>query len=81
MTALWTQPQIIGQADKNGRPSPNGADQPELRVPADIIIVAIGQGIETHGFEQSGIKIQRGGTILAGQRHPSAGHGGRVRGR
>ena len=63
--ALWTQPQIIGQADKNGRPSPNGADQPELRVPADIIIVAIGQGIETHGFEQSGIKIQRGGTILA----------------
>lgn len=65
VTALWTQPQIIGQADKNGRPSPNGADQPELRVPADIIIVAIGQGIETHGFEQSGIKIQRGGTILA----------------
>ena len=44
---------------------PRGADQPELRVPADIIIVAIGQGIETHGFEQSGIKIQRGGTILA----------------
>ena len=42
VTALWTQPQIIGQADKNGRPSPNGADQPELRVPADIIIVAIG---------------------------------------
>lgn len=27
--------------------------------------MAIGQGIETHGFEQSGIKIQRGGTILA----------------
>lgn len=35
------------------------------RIPADIIIVAIGQGIESHGFEQSGIQIQRGGTLLA----------------
>ncbi len=38
---------------------------PEKRIPADVIIVAIGQGIESHGFEEAGIKIQRGGTLLA----------------
>ena len=41
------------------------ADAPPVRIPADVIIVAVGQGIESHGFEQSGIQIQRGGTLLA----------------
>ena len=63
--ALWAQPQIIGEIDKQGRPRPNTAAVEPLRIPADTIIVAIGQGIETHGFEQTGIKIQRGGTLLA----------------
>ena len=63
--ALWAQPQIIGESDKQGRPRPNTAAVEPLRIPADTIIVAIGQGIETHGFEQTGIKIQRGGTLLA----------------
>ena len=39
--------------------------QAPLRIPADTIIVAIGQGIETRGLEQTGIKIQRGGALLA----------------
>ena len=64
-TALWTQPQVIGEADKQGRPRPGAAAVEEKRIPADTIIVAIGQGIETHGLEQSGIRIQRGGTVLA----------------
>ena len=63
--ALWTQPQIIGEMDKAGRPRPNTADVEPLRIPADTIIVAIGQGIETRGLEQTGIKIQRGGALLA----------------
>ena len=65
VTALWTQPQIIGEIDAQGRPKPHTAQVPEKRIPADIIIEAIGQGIETHGFEQTGIKIQRRGTLLA----------------
>ena len=65
VTALWTQPQVIGEADKQGRPRPGAAAVEEKRIPADTIIVAIGQGIETHGLEQSGIRIQRGGTVLA----------------
>ena len=63
--ALWTQPQIIGEVDKQGRPRPNTAAVEPYRIPADIIVVAVGQGIESHGFEQAGIKIQRGGTLLA----------------
>ena len=55
VAALWTQPQIIGEMDKAGRPRPGTADVEPLRIPADTIIVAIGQGI----------KIQRGGALLA----------------
>nr|WP_325215696.1 NAD(P)-binding protein [uncultured Oscillibacter sp.] len=65
VAALWTQPQIIGEMDKAGRPRPNTAAVEPLRIPADTIIVAIGQGIETRGLEQTGIKIQRGGALLA----------------
>lgn len=63
--ALWAQPQIIGPMDSMGRPKPNTADVPEIRIPADIIIVAVGQGIESNEFEQSGVRVQRGGNILA----------------
>ena len=68
-TALWVQPQIIGEADKSGRPRPNKADLPEVRIPADIIVVAIGQGIEIQGFEQAGVPIKRGVFVagLSGQ--------------
>jgi NADPH-dependent glutamate synthase beta subunit-like oxidoreductase len=59
-TALWVQPQLIGEADKSGRPRPNKASLPEERIPADVIIVAIGQGIEIQGFTQAGIPIKRG---------------------
>ena len=63
--ALWTQPQIIGVMDSNGRPRPATAAVEPRRISADSIIVAIGQGIESLGFEQCGVKIQRGGTLLA----------------
>ncbi|MBQ9148072.1 MAG: FAD-dependent oxidoreductase [Oscillospiraceae bacterium] len=58
--ALWTQPQVIGPMDKAYRPRPMKADTPENRIEADLIVLAIGQGVETHGFEQMGIKIKRG---------------------
>lgn len=64
-TALWAQPQIIGEVDSAGRPRPNAAEVEPIRIPADYIIVAIGQGIESRGFEQAGIQIQRGGTLAA----------------
>ncbi|MDD3570055.1 MAG: NAD(P)-binding protein, partial [Lachnospiraceae bacterium] len=60
VTALWVQPQIVGDIDSSGRPRPVKADADELRIPCDIIIVAIGQGIETQPFEEFGVPIKRG---------------------
>ena len=62
--ALWVQPQRVGAIDRAGRPRPEKADQPEVRVEADIIIVAIGQSIELKAFEEYGVPIHRG-TIAA----------------
>ena len=59
-TALWVQPQIIGPVGRDGRPRPNKADCPEVRIPADLILVAIGQGVETHYFEEGGVPVRRG---------------------
>lgn len=70
--ALWTQPQVIGPMDKAYRPRPMKADVPENRIEADLIVLAIGQGVETHGFEQMGIKVSRGSiTTYADSRLPS----------
>ena len=63
--ALWVQPQIIGEVDKAGRPRPGNANLPEVRIEADIIVVAIGQGIEISGFDAAGVPIKRG-TFVAG---------------
>ena len=65
VAALWAQPQIIGEIDKAGRPRPNTASVDPLRIPADVVIVAIGQGIESNLFEADGLKTKRGGTIIA----------------
>ena len=71
--ALWVQPQLIGEADKSGRPRPNKADLPEQRIPADIIVVAIGQGHRDPGLRAGGCTHQaghvRGGAVRPGGRH------------
>ena len=61
--ALWTQPQIIGEMDKAGRPRPEQASRDERRIPADLVVVAIGQGIETQGFRSEKISIKRGAFV------------------
>ena len=76
--ALWTQPQIIGEMDRQGRPKPGTARAAERRVEADIIIVAIGQGIESDAFDQSLWPARRGRAVAqhglqAGPRGLSAG--------
>ena len=63
--ALWAQPQIIGEVDKAGRPRPNTASADPIRIPADVVIVAIGQAIEYKPFEEAGIKI-KWGNLVAG---------------
>ncbi len=58
--ALIAQPQMPGEMDKGGRPRPTAASLPEVSIPADVVIVAIGQGIETRGFESAGVTVNRG---------------------
>ncbi len=56
--ALLCQPQRIG-AVKRGRPVPEAADKPLLRIPADIALVAVGQAIESAPFEEAGLEADR----------------------
>ena len=67
--ALWVQPQLIGEADKAGRPRPHDAAVDEVRLEADVIVVAIGQGVEISGFDAAGVPIKRGAFVagLSGQ--------------
>ena len=60
VTALITQPQLISTVDNGGRPKPVNAHEPERCIPADIIIVAIGQDIETEYYSAAGVPIKRG---------------------
>jgi len=57
VAALITQPQIIGEY-RAGRPAPRKADKPKERIPCDIIIVAIGQAIQSEYFFGCGLKLK-----------------------
>ena len=59
VAALWVQPQIISSYH-NGRPSPKKAAAEEKRIPCDIVVVAIGQGIESQHFAEEGVPIRHG---------------------
>ena len=56
--ALRTQPQFIGPV-KRGRPAPQKADKPLVRVPADVVLIAVGQDIESAPFEEAGMQADR----------------------
>lgn len=60
VTALWVEPQIIGPIDAWGRARPVKAEVELMRIPCDIVVVAIGQGIESRHFEESGVPVKRG---------------------
>ena len=56
---LWVQPQMISNV-VNGRPAPKKANKEMILLHSDVIIVAIGQGITTEYFEETGIPVKRG---------------------
>lgn len=58
-TGLIVKPQIPG-AVKGGRPSPKNSAKDEVLLPADRVLVAIGQGIESGKFGEFGIPVQQG---------------------
>lgn len=57
--ALWIQPQVIGTI-KGGRPTPRSAAKDTEKIDCDLLIIAIGQGIESKDFEKEGIPVTKG---------------------
>jgi NADPH-dependent glutamate synthase beta subunit-like oxidoreductase len=55
--ALIVKPQIIGDYE-DGRPTPKESVRPEERIPCDIVIIAIGQAIESEYFYGCGLQIE-----------------------
>ena len=58
VAALWTQPQISGTYDRNGRPRSVKADKDPVRLPCDVVLVAIGQEIDSKYFEEQGLPVR-----------------------
>ena len=58
--ALWVKPQIIGRMDEWGRARPSDSSKPEVRVACYIVIVSIGQCIDSRHFEEAGMPVKRG---------------------
>ncbi len=63
--ALLTQPQRIGPV-KHGRPAPIDADKPQERLEADIILMAIGQSVDSEAFSAFGMQTNRGTFVANG---------------
>ena len=53
------QPQIISTYDKSGKPSVVNANKPELEVPCEIVLMAIGQDIVSESFEKYSVNARR----------------------
>ena len=60
VSAFLAEPQIIGPIDAWGRARPIRAEKELTRIPCDVVIVAIGQGIEARHFEEAGIPVKKG---------------------
>lgn len=56
--ALVCQPQRIGPV-KRGRPAPIEANAAEARIPADVVLIAVGQEIQSAPFEEFGMQAER----------------------
>ena len=56
---LWTEPKQVGLVHNRRADVISNGQGPEL-IPCDVVIVAIGQTIETQYFEEEGIPIKRG---------------------
>lgn len=61
---LWVTPQMIGKI-KGGRASVKATGDPDVMLPCDMVIVAIGQDIVSEPFAKAGVPVSDRKTILA----------------
>ena len=57
--ALKVKPQMTSIIESK-RPSPKDKNTDEVSIPCDILVVSIGQGIDSKHFEDKGIAVKRG---------------------
>ena len=69
---LVVKPQIAGPI-KGGRPSPVNANAPEETIPADVIVIAIGQDIDSKPFAAAGVDTKRGALVASAAGEVKAG--------
>nr|WP_300884749.1 NAD(P)-binding protein [uncultured Schaedlerella sp.] len=56
---IYVTPQMVSSI-KNGRAGIRPTGEPDVYIPCDILVIAIGQNIETRHFEEAGIPVERG---------------------
>ncbi len=59
LKGLWVKPQMISKV-KDGRASVVDTEDKEEFIACDILVVAVGQDIETEHYEEAGIPVNRG---------------------
>ncbi len=59
VAALWVAPKMPGKI-RDGRMNPADSGLTEKRIPCDVVIAAVGQGIDFRHMEASGISVVRG---------------------
>ena len=57
LKGLWVKQQMISRY-KRGRPAPADAGEDEYMIPCDILVVAIGQAIESDPFAEFGLPLK-----------------------
>ena len=58
--AFRVQPQIVGKIGSDGRPSPTDSKKEAFDISCDVVIMAVGQAIQTAAFEEAGMPVKRG---------------------
>lgn len=61
--AIYADPKIIGRIGDDGRPRPAQSEEDAVRIPCDIIIVAIGQDIVSGDLEDDGLPVNRNAIV------------------
>lgn len=64
VTALVVQPQVIGEV-RGGRPAPRKANQPEERIACDVVLMAVGQVVDSKSFAQAGVPTDHNNIVTA----------------
>lgn len=57
--ALWCQRMTVGSIDDSGRPKPVASGAPDIHLPCDVIVVAIGQDVQSQELRQEGVLTSR----------------------